>query len=149
MVPTGLAALLMIHCNRLHPVASLVFGLLHYSEALPRIALPDYPGPLPPGPNQMCRQRPLEIPPLLAIRVEPCRYSLEIGGARRPLPNKKMVHMALALSYAILQRVPDLTYAEGVAIICVHNVTLSYLHTALNTLRHWVNATEVRREKYV
>ena len=73
---------------------------------------------------------------------------MEVGGARRPLPNKKMVHMALALSYAILQRVPDLTYAEGVAIMCVYNATLSYLHTALNTLRHWVNATDVRREKY-
>ena len=60
MVPTELAALLLIHCNRLHPVASLVFGLIHYPTALPRIPLPDLPGPLPPGPFQVDRQCALE-----------------------------------------------------------------------------------------
>ena len=53
--------------------------------------------------------------------------------------------MALALSFAIIRRVPRTTYAEGVAIIGARSATLNYPVTALSTLRHWINAYEVRR----
>ena len=50
MEPVRLHALLLVFCNRLHPVAGLIIGLLDYSNALPEYRMRITPGPCPRDP---------------------------------------------------------------------------------------------------